>query len=172
MEMNEIEKKRPERSLRPEPDQKIDPRALTVWRMTGAIVSFCAWLVAIGVTILTVKFTWPWYIIPILTVLAVLLTVLEIVIIPTVRVRRWRYAVSETEIDLKRGVFVVERTLIPMVRVQHVDTVQGPFLRRYQLASVTIATAGGHHEIPALPVLVADELRDKIAQLARVSEDV
>lgn len=157
---------------RPEPDQRIDPRALTVWRITGGIVSGFAWLIVIGVTILTIRFSWPWYIPPILALLALLFTILEVVIIPTVRLSRWRYAVSETEIDLKHGVFVVERTLIPMVRVQHVDTVQGPFLRRYDLATVTIATAAGQHEIPALTVAVADGLRDRIAELARVSEDV
>ena len=33
--------------------------------------------------------------------------------------------------------FIVKRTLIPMVRVQHVDTAQGPILRKYNLAGIT-----------------------------------
>ena len=37
-----------------------------------------------------------------------------------------------------------------MIRVQHVDTVQGPILRKYQLASVIVNTAATAHEIPAL----------------------
>lgn len=157
---------------RSEPDQRIDPRALTVWRITGGVVSCFAWLLVIGVTILTIQFSWTWVIPLGLAVLALFLTVLIVVIIPTIRFNRWRYAVSETEIDLKHGVFVVKRTLIPMVRVQHVDTVQGPLLRHFQLATVTVATAAGQHEIPALTVEAADALRDRIAELARVSEDV
>lgn len=156
----------------PEPDQRIDSRALIVWRITGAIVSFFGWLVVIGSFILTAKLAWPWFIPVILTALALLFTILVVGIIPAVRLHRWRYAVRDAEIDLKQGVFVIRRTLIPMVRVQHVDTIQGPFLRRYNLATVTIATAAGQHEIPALTSAVADELRDQIAVLARVFDDV
>lgn len=170
--MDHMEEQVLERHFRSEPDQRIDPQALTVWRISGGIVSFFAWLIVLGGVVLTIQFSWPWYIVSILALLALLFTISAIVIIPAVRFRRWRYAVSETEIDLKHGVFVVKRTLIPMVRVQHVDTVQGPLLRRYQLATVTVATAAGQHEIPALTVEAADALRDSIADLARVSEDV
>jgi len=44
-------------------------------------------------------------------------------------------------------------------------------MRRFGLASVTISTAAGVHEIPALSIEVADELRDKISRLARTYEN-
>mgnify|MGYP001402965038 CR=1 FL=1 len=158
--------------MRAEPSGRIDARALKVWRMTGGIVSLFAWLVTIGITGLTISFGWYW-IFPVLAgVIALMLSICLIVIVPPVRWRRWRYEVSEREVDLKHGVIVVTRTLIPMVRVQHVDTAQGPILRRYNLATVTVSTAAGAHEIPALPVEEADELRDKIAQLAGIADDV
>lgn len=135
-------------------------------------MSLFAWLFVIGMTGLTIRFGWLWMIPVGLAVLALLFSILQIVIIPAIRWRRWRYEVSENEVDLKYGVFVVTRTLIPMVRVQHVDTIQGPFLRMYNLASVTISTAAGQHEIPALALEAADELRDRIAELARVADDV
>jgi len=53
----------------------------------------------------------------------------------------------------------VKRTLIPMIRVQHVDSSQGPLLKKYRLASVTISTAATVHEIPALDEEEAEELR-------------
>ena len=60
-----------------------------------------------------------------------------------------------------------------MARVQHVDTRQGPLLRHYGLSTVTISTAAGTHEIPALADDVAGILRDRISELARVvDEDV
>jgi uncharacterized protein len=65
----------------------------------------------------------------------------------------------------------VKRTLVPMVRVQHVDTVQGPLLRKYGLATITISTAATTHEIPALDMFEADNLRSSISALARVAED-
>lgn len=158
--------------MRAEPRQRIDMRALKVWRLTGGVVSLFAWLLVLGVTGLTIRFGWLWMIPVGMAVLALLLSILQIVVVPTIRWRRWRYEVSENEVDLRYGVFVVTRTLIPMVRVQHVDTTQGPFLRIYNLASVTISTAAGQHEIPALAMEAADELRDRISELARVADDV
>lgn len=94
-----------------------------------------------------------------------------IIIIPNIRHRIWRYEVHENEIDIQHGIFVVTRVIVPMVRVQHVDTSQGPILRKYNLASVQISTAATTHSIPALDVEEADQLRDSISRLARVTED-
>src|SRR5690606_21806327 len=95
----------------------------------------------------------------------------KIVLIPALRFRYWRYDVTEEEIDLYRGIFVRTRTAIPMSRVQHVDTEDGPLFRYYGLAAVIITTAATTHVIPALSREVADELREKIARLAMVVED-
>ena len=81
------------------------------------------------------------------------------------------YGLAEEEIDLYRGIFIRTRTVIPMVRVQHVDTEDGPLYRYYKLAAVTISTAATQHVIPALSHEVADELRAKISQFAMVVED-
>lgn len=90
---------------------------------------------------------------------------------PKLRWLRWRYEVREQEIELQHGLFVIKRTLVPMVRVQHVDTEQGPILRKYDLASITISTAATNHTIPALITSEADEMRIRISTLARVAED-
>ena len=100
------------------------------------------------------------------------IAVLTVVVVPRVRWLRWRYEVSESEVYLLYGLIIRTRTLIPMTRVQHVDTKAGPLLRAFGLSSVTVATAGGEHEIPALADAVADRLRDRIAVLARVTDDV
>ncbi len=87
------------------------------------------------------------------------------------RWKRWRYEVREQEIELQHGVFIVKRTLVPMIRVQHVDTQQGPILRKYELATVTVSTAATIHEIPALQLEEAEELRVFISRLARVADE-
>ncbi len=58
-----------------------------------------------------------------------------------------------------------------MIRVQHVETKQGPILKYFNLASVSISTAATTHEIPALSNEIASDLRDKISTLAKVDED-
>ncbi|MEX2363044.1 MAG: PH domain-containing protein, partial [Balneolaceae bacterium] len=89
------------------------------------------------------------------------------------RWKRWKYEVSDKEIDMLRGIVIHKRTLIPINRVQHVDTRQGPIYRGFGLSSVTISTAATTHEIPALDDATADELRNIISTLVRkVKDDV
>ena len=154
-----------------EPHKRISPMALKVWRIYGVIESFIVAVLAAGAIVLTVIFDWPQWVIATAVGIFILFTYLFVFFIPTIKWKRWRYEVREQEIELQRGIFVVKRTLVPMVRVQHVDTVQGPILKRYRLSTITISTAATVHEIPALNMEEADELRNSISQLARVAED-
>jgi uncharacterized protein len=91
---------------------------------------------------------------------------------PLVRWRTWRYEVRDEEIDLLRGAVVVRRTLIPMTRVQHVDTQRTPLSDLFELRSVTVHTAADSHSIPALRPGDAAAIRDRIAVLAREPDEV
>lgn len=161
-----------DRAPRPAPSQRIDPKALRAWRLSAAIASGIFLLLTGGASLLLWQLGVRQWIVPLPLAFGVLNAILSIWVIPTVRWRRWRYEVTEREIDLQYGVLIITRTLIPMTRVQHVDTQQGPILRAFGLASVQIATAAGVHEIPALRLDVADELRDRISEWAGVAEDV
>jgi uncharacterized protein len=159
-------------TARPDPSERIDPRAVRAWRVSGAISAGIVFLFAIAFASLAVWLEWPWWLSAIPIALAIVNALLVVWVIPTIRWRQWRYAVSERDVDLRRGIIIITRTLIPMTRVQHVDTTQGPIMRHYGLASVIIATAAGAQEIPALSLEVAEALRDRIAALAGVAEDV
>jgi uncharacterized protein len=104
--------------------------------------------------------------------LAVIVVVVGGVVLPLVRWRTWRYEVRDEEIDLLRGALVVRRTLIPMTRVQHVDTQRTPLSDLFDLRSVTIHTAAGSHSIPALREGDAAAIRDRIALLAREPDEL
>jgi membrane protein YdbS with pleckstrin-like domain len=106
-----------------------------------------------------------------LLVLAVALFVLCVVVIPKIRWIQWSFEVFDEEIDIHKGIFWKKRIIIPLIRVQNVDTKQGPILRANGLASFTVATAAGEHEIPGLEVEEADELRDHVAVLARIAQE-
>jgi uncharacterized protein len=105
-------------------------------------------------------------------VAAVAIVLAGLVVEPQRRWRNWRYELRDDEIDLRRGVFVITRTLIPTIRVQHVDTQRTWLSDQLGLRSVVIHTAGGSHRIPALEPERATEIRDRIAKLAQRPDDV
>src|SRR5690625_1960462 len=157
--------------MRQPPKNAIAKDAIKVWKITGAL--FTGFLLLATAVLATVSyfngFTY-WF-----TMIAIIITLLSallfIIILPKLRWRRWRYEVFEQEIYIQYGILIVSRTIVPMIRVQHVDTKQGPILKRFHLASVTISTAATTHEIPALLEKDASELRDRLSVLARVAED-
>ncbi|MFS0656918.1 PH domain-containing protein [Bacillus sp. 179-C3.3 HS] len=157
--------------MRKQPQRKISMNGLKVWRLQNGIISLIFLLIIIGVFVTSFYLQWPYWIGAILVGLWILQIIFGIWLIPKIRHRIWRYEVYENEIEIQHGLIRVTRVIVPMVRVQHVDTSQGPLLRRYQLASVQISTAATVHDIPALELEEADELRDYISRLARVTED-
>ena len=92
-------------------------------------------------------------------------------LVPGLRWRHWRWEVRPEAIDIRRGTFTIRRTLVPMLRVQHVDTTRGPVEQSLDLATVVVHTAAGSHSIPLLSVADAGELRDRIADLARTADE-
>jgi membrane protein YdbS with pleckstrin-like domain len=88
------------------------------------------------------------------------------------RYRRWRYELRDEEIDLLHGALVVTRTLIPIVRVQHVDTRRTWLADQIGVQAVVVHTAANSHEIPALTPTEAAAIRDRIALLARQPDEL
>ena len=157
--------------MRQPPKTMIAKDAIKAWQLRATIMTILFIAVTIGAFILAyLEFISIWIAYAILA-LTVIDAILEIFIIPKLRWRRWRYEVFEQEIYIQRGIIVMKRTLVPMIRVQHVDTKQGPILKKYGLASLTISTAATTHEIPALLEEEAADLRDQISELARVDQD-
>lgn len=112
---------------------------------------------------------WPWTAAWLLVFAGALATV---VVIPEMRWRRWRYEVREEEIDLRRGTFTMVRTLVPMARVQHVDTRAGVLEQALNVSTVVFHTAAGTTAIPALHFREAERVRDRIATLAQAPDTV
>lgn len=107
---------------------------------------------------------------PVVAVLA--LAVFSVGVVPGLRWRRWRYEIRPDEVDLQRGVWWVSRTLVPLARIQHVDTRQGPLQRRFGLSTVVFYTAAGPNQIPELSTPIAADVRDRIAELTREQDEL
>ncbi len=157
----------------PAPRHQLDPRARQLWRlgsaMSGLVTVAFAALVAYGIhRAVDYDARWMWIAIGAALALAILNTWLS----PNLRYRYWRYEIRADEADLQHGWLTRTRQLVPMSRIQHVDTRRGPLDRRFGLASVVLYTAAGPAYIPALANEIAADVRDRIATLANVHDDL
>lgn len=84
------------------------------------------------------------------------------------RYRIWRFDVQDDALFLERGVLTRVRTVVPYVRVQHVDTQRNPLERIVGLSSVVVYTAGSRGADVTIPGLVpsrASELQQTLRTL-------
>lgn len=156
------------------PQSKLDPRVKNVWRVIDVI-----WI-ALGYLCCAVPFAicaavepapWALALIAVLSAIAAVLLVAFLVVLPPIRYVRWRYELHDDYLDIAKGIIWRKRYIIPFIRVQNTDTRQGPILRAFGLSSVTVATAAGEHVIPGLANDVADQVRDRAAELARIARE-
>lgn len=149
-----------------EPTRQLDRRMVVVWRIHEAIILAAELAVVVPLCLFVPQI---WLALACLVLLVAQLICLAVV--PGVLYRRWRYEVTNTDVLVRSGLIVVTTSVIPMVRVQHVETTQGPVLKANGLASVAITTAGSKFEIPGLVVAEAEALRDRVAVLARIAQE-
>ncbi len=155
-----------------EPRERLDPRALQAWFFSGLIWGLIVVFIPLAYLFLArfifdLPELYGWIAIG----LVAIYTLWEAVIAPRIKLHFWRYEIRNDEIDIRHGVIIIRRTLIPMVRVQHVDTEHGPVMRIFDLATLRISTAASEHRIPALSRGKAALLRGEISALARVSDE-
>lgn len=159
------------------PAKRLDPRVKAVWRLSdGLWITVMALLLEGGALVLGAWEETHQVGTMLATVFALVIVALYLVflvVLPPLRYARWRYEVSQDYLRITKGIIWRKRCCIPFIRVQNTDSRQGPLLRAFHLASVTVSTAAQEHSIPGLDVAQADQLRDRAAELARLArEDV
>ncbi len=144
-----------------------------MWRITGVLNVVPLLVGACFAAVAMARYGGTSYFLAVLPVLAVVVFGLLVIgVAPGLRWRMWRYEIKPDEVDLQRGIVWIERTLVPLSRIQHVDTRQGPLQRRYGLSTVVFHTAAGPNQIPELSTPVAAEVRDRIAALTREQDEL
>jgi membrane protein YdbS with pleckstrin-like domain len=104
----------------------------------------------------------PW---GLLSVVAVMITLLAIAVLPSRKYARWGYAMRNDRIRIARGYLFHVDTVVPFVRVQHIDVGQGPVERPFGLSHLIVHTAGTHNSTVTLPGLTSEDaaaMRDTI----------
>ncbi|HEX5619905.1 MAG TPA: PH domain-containing protein [Solirubrobacteraceae bacterium] len=140
------------------PSRRLARSAQWVWRLQQAL----AW----GIAVIAVLVIAPELDLPAsLALIPLAILVVAVTVAPVLRWRAWRWDVRPEAIEIRRGVLVIRHTVVPMVRVQHVDTTSGLLEQAFDLYSVEIHTAADSHKIPLLETRDADELRRRIEEL-------
>ena len=93
---------------------------------------------------------------------------------PLIGYRRYRYLLEEDRLEVRKGIFYITRSILPLNRLHQVSISAGPLLRLFRLAEVTATSAGGELTISYLPAETAEEialhLKDRINIIAKEEE--
>ncbi len=151
------------------PLRPLDPRVRQLWWTVSALVLAVALAVAFAAGR---PLSDGWSALPALFVL-VFGTPLA-VLIPWLRYRRWRFALREDDLWIRRGVLWLNTSVIPYARLQFVDTTQGPLDRMFGLSQLIVHTAapGTSGHLPGLAADDAERLRERLARVRRTTRDV
>lgn len=130
---------------------QLDPRYRTMLRIVGLIWSIPV-LIAATVPAIAIA-DWSLY----AAVPAFVIVALLIFRFPS---RRWAargYALADERLRVVRGILFRSDTAVPFGRVQHIDVGQGPLERAFDLATLTVHTAGTHNASVHLPGLAHED---------------
>lgn len=152
--------------------EQLAPKAVPYWRMYELVTNIISALVLGVLFFLDWRFDWYTWIGWVLIGIAVLflLSVIWSIISPPLLYKSWRYDLDAEFLYLQFGIWERTEQVIPMSKIQAVAMKQGPIMRKYGLASLSVDTMGSNHEIPALPKNIADQVRERIAQFAKIKE--
>lgn len=141
------------------PKHRLHAKIKIVWRISGT-------LVALGLTGAAA--------VPLLALDISALAIIPIAIscsaiglaTANVQYARWRYEIRERDLFLSKGVVFHRLILVPLDRIQFVETKQGPLDRSFGLTQIVVHTAGGHVGIPGLEPREAERLREELAAVS------
>lgn len=147
--------------------RSLHPRIRVIWLLQSALIAAIVGIIVAAVDRFFLDIsTW-------LAVAAVLGVFAVAGTHSLLRYRIWRYEIREDELYLERGVFTRVKTVVPFVRVQHVDSRRNPLERTTGLASTVVYTAGSRGAdvtIPGLTPEGAEDLQRRLRALATAAE--
>lgn len=157
--------------------QKLDPRIITAWKISRWIRFLVfAILLSIPNIILYFQDFYLSILIPIIVFDAIIGAYLLITpfLYPAIEYRQWGYIITEDRVEIRHGIFFIQTTIIPIIRVQHVTISQGPIKRKLGISSIDINTASGAFKIEGLSdadaMQIAKSLKSKL--LVRMDKQV
>lgn len=153
-----------------EPADRVSDRAPTYWRVSALLGAAMSWLLAVFAFVIELTVAEGlWRVLVWIGIAILVLAPLpSILIAPPIRFRVHRWEVTDVAVHVRYGWLSRTDEIVPLSRVQTVDSTQGPLMRRFGLRTVTVRTASAHGavEIACLDDAVA---RETVARLVAIT---
>lgn len=148
---------------------KLDPRVIKSWKISRWI-RFVILAIVFGMPtlILAQQDFFAEIAIPVFSFDILILAYLLVspFLYPAIEYRQWGYIITEDRVEIKHGIFFIQTTIIPIIRVQHVTIAQGPINRKLGISTIHINTASGIFKIEGLSdddaKSIAESLKSKL----------
>lgn len=151
--------------------KRVDPKAKNVMRVSSAIGYGAVLLISIIVTVIIVSLGKAGKMILIIPAIIALLAALDIIIVPEIRYRRYKYFLDDEMLVVEEGLWFITRSVAPIERIHQIEIKRGPVDRMFNMGNVIVTTAGGVVKIAFLEDTVADEiagrLKDRINSIVK-----
>ncbi|WP_010094108.1 PH domain-containing protein [Ornithinibacillus scapharcae] len=153
-------------------EHTLSPSFPKIKLISDTIINLVGLLVVVGLFWLYDYFSWPTWAFWILMFLIVfsILGCIWSFIEPTLLYRSWSYQYDHNYLQISFGIMKKQWITIPMTKIQAVSTIQGPIMQRFNTRSIKIETMGSAHTIPALEESIALQLREDLAEYAKLKE--
>lgn len=142
--------------------KRVDPKAKNVIRVSSAIGSGLLIIACvIAAAILVVSDTVA-KIILIIPALIAVLAIIDIIVVPEIRYRRYKYYLDDEMLVVEEGLWFITRSIAPIERIHQIEVKRGPVDRMFGMGNVIVTTAGGVVKIAFLEDAVADEIAARL----------
>lgn len=128
-----------------EPSHRVSERAPVYWRVAAALAAVLTWAgaIAVAVTALLVAGGWWTPLLWLAVVALVLWPLPSLTVAPRIRFAVHRWDVTDLAVHVRHGWLSRTDEIVPLSRVQTVDSTQGALMRLFGLRTVTVTTASG-----------------------------
>ena len=155
-------------------ENKLPVSLKNVWRKTSLVTLTIALLfgaVVAGIFLYFENLEGTWLIIAGIYFGIILIIFLLNFLLIDYRYNFFRYEVTPKEIIFQKGFIFRSITYVPFSRIQHIETEQGPFLRREELMELIIHTAATDHSIAGLSIEEAQMIRQNVMKKVEETDE-
>ncbi|NQX12648.1 PH domain-containing protein [Microbacteriaceae bacterium VKM Ac-2855] len=130
--------------------------------LVGAVVTG-VFLLGASAVLLVIGLGWAWWALA----AAAAITITALIVAPR-RARSYGYQLREDDLLFRRGIMFQRFVAVPYGRMQLIDVNRGPLARALGLSDLKFVTAAAATgvSIPGLPEADAEQLRDRLVELA------